>query len=746
MRERVAELCRRLSPIVPKQVHALWAAYVGELSVERRAEIEQTLELLATRHLGASFELDRQPFPPPPRPRNKTEAVDIEVGEVLYAGTARFPLRIPVQAFNTHALVCGRSGSGKSVLTMRLARELMRRDVVVTCFDFKRSYRQLVRDVPEGKLRVYTPGRESVAPFRWNPLMPPPGCEPMLYGKLIVDVICRALLGGEGVISLLHQGVEALYTQCGLLGGQVDRYPTIQDLLDWIERTKLTGRAGMWKASAERILRALTYGDFGLMMDTQTSADVMAILETNTVLELDGLVGASDRTLFSEGIILWLSRYLLAQGETSNLDRVFVVEEAHHLLSQSDAHTPETALEVALRMLRAYGCGFVVVDQQCSTLSKTVFANTGLTFCLNQKLRTDIQAIAGALNLTPEQRDAVSTLPVGQAIVRLPEGHPEPFLIQVPPPSGHGAAPTGERHATSPGLPQPVQSLSQSGEISDAELARMTHTGSSASTPEDEILQEFKRLRGLELFRPSHADSGVETAPDNPSAGVTAIPVSVKEERNEQARKHQSDPSTQPTVHTTDPRMDDGSSALLRDVIEYPLATTVERYERLKVSRRRGHQIRTQLVSRRELMPVRIPTRSGNVVLLTLTEAGNNRALALGLSPERIRSEGIEHRYWVQKVIDALRREGYEAHMEHQVEGNGRIDVFATRDGQSTQYEIETGRSDILNNLRKCIGYADQTVLVATNPEASRACDSAIQKLSASEQARIKLENWLDYS
>ncbi len=65
---RVQELCRKLSPVLGKKVDGLWRAYLAESGADGKADIEQTLELLAAKYLGASFEPDRAPFPPPSKP------------------------------------------------------------------------------------------------------------------------------------------------------------------------------------------------------------------------------------------------------------------------------------------------------------------------------------------------------------------------------------------------------------------------------------------------------------------------------------------------------------------------------------------------------------------------------------------------------------------------------------------------------------------------------------------------------
>ena len=52
----------------------------------------------------------------------------------------------------------------------------------------------------------------------------------------------------------------------------------------------------MWQASAERILLAMTYGEFGAVVNTQDNSHVRDLLNHNVVLEMDGLSSNSDRT------------------------------------------------------------------------------------------------------------------------------------------------------------------------------------------------------------------------------------------------------------------------------------------------------------------------------------------------------------------------------------------------------------------------------------------------------------------
>ena len=115
---RVQELCRQLKPVLGKKVDRLWSAYLAESDADGKADIEQTLELLAAKHLGKNYEPDRSPFPPP----SKLFAGlgDIKLGNVSYAHRELYPFFLKSQRLKEHILIAGRSGSGKTNLAIVL--------------------------------------------------------------------------------------------------------------------------------------------------------------------------------------------------------------------------------------------------------------------------------------------------------------------------------------------------------------------------------------------------------------------------------------------------------------------------------------------------------------------------------------------------------------------------------------------------------------------------------------------------
>lgn len=701
---RIQELCRQLKPVLGKKVDRLWSVYLAESDMRGKADIEQTLELLAAKHLGKSYEPDRSPFPPPSKEfANRGE---IRVGNVSYGGRELYPFYLKSSRLKEHILIAGRSGSGKTNLTFVLMEGIISSGIKVLALDWKRGYRDLMGRHKD--LRVYTIGRD-IAPFRVNPLIPPAGCEPHLWIKLIIEVMASAYLGGEGVISLLVAGLDHLYSQFGVFDQTQRGWPTIQELLAWLRTAKLKGRAAMWQASAERILLAMTYGEFGAVLNTQDNSHVAELLDHNVVLEMDGLSSSSDKVMFSEALTLYLYRCRLAAGPQSRLTNVIVLEEAHNLLLRKATEARESVLETSIRMVRQYGLGYVFIDQSASLLSKVAFANSYATLALSQKLRSDVQAISGAMNLSDEQNEALNTLAIGTAVVRLADEHPEPFLVKVP------------------------LSSVREGSISDTQVQARWHgchgdtivnKAEPPAVPPIPLPDKKKEGNG------NHLDIQTEdTRPPSPRQST---------EEDKPCDCHPGPP---------DRSLSREEIRFLHDVAVRPLSTTVARYQSLNLSRRRGNAVREALTSAGAIERVGIATRCGQVVLCDLTDSGRMLCSRLGIDPGPKSRESLEHRFWARQTAHWFESRGYEVVFEHLVKGNGAIDILATRPGEKVAVEVETGKSDVKENVAK-IRHAgfDRIVLLATSPTAIGVCQRVLDSIDKTGSPPVELLTWLDIS
>jgi hypothetical protein len=144
----------------------------------------------------------------------------------------------------------------------------------------------------------------------------------------------------------------------------------------------------------------------------------------------------------------------------------------------------------------------------------------------------------------------------------------------------------------------------------------------------------------------------------------------------------------------------DDEKALLIDICNHPYSGVVERYRRLAISRRKGDNFKRSLIAKELIIQVEIPTRSGRIVLLDLTQKAREYLEKAGLEARRRKlNEGLEHDFWKHKVADYYQKQGYAIKIEEPV--NGFTDLVIEKDGEKTAVEIETGKSDWKKNLQK---------------------------------------------
>jgi predicted RecB family endonuclease len=101
----------------------------------------------------------------------------------------------------------------------------------------------------------------------------------------------------------------------------------------------------------------------------------------------------------------------------------------------------------------------------------------------------------------------------------------------------------------------------------------------------------------------------------------------------------------------------------------------------------------------------------------------------------------------VQRLVEQYEGQGYRVTREHAVPGDGFVDVLAEDDRQRIAIEVETGQSDVRENLNKLAGAGfDRIVLVATSPAGIAACQRAIDRSANETGPTVELRTWLDVS
>ncbi len=154
--------------------------------------------------------------------------------------------------------------------------------------------------------------------------------------------------------------------------------------------------------------------------------------------------------------------------------------------------------------------------------------------------------------------------------------------------------------------------------------------------------------------------------------------------------------------------------AFLIDIYQHPLAGVVKRYLRLSVSKRKGNEIKEKLENEQYIKTVDISTLRGRIKLFEITEKGQQIVTPLGYSKKSWRKGGVEHQYWQYKVAQFFHYKGYRMEENYPLGKGKEIDIVVEKENEKIAIEIETGKSDILANIEKCIGFSQILCLVLT--------------------------------
>jgi len=663
------DICVKLRPILGEKVDRLWRAYLVE-DMDGKREIEQILNMLYVDNMNTDFSSKNiDTLVPPPAENVRGE---YPIGEITYAGKRLYPFCLREHDWIKHVLIVGASGSGKTNLCFQVLKNFIHKKKPFLVLDWKRNYRDIITESYGKDVRIYTVGREA-APFRFNPMIPPPGTAPKTWLKKLIEIIAHATYVGEGVMYLLQKALDKTYRDFGLYGSKpVVNYPTLKDLLNTIENTTAKGREAGWMSSTLRALGALTFGETGKTFNVRQQSDMVDLLNHHVILEMDSLTN-TDKIFLVESILLWIHHYRLSSPsqKREEFDHAIILEEAHHVIGKdkSDLVGGESITDVIIREIRELGESVIIIDQCPSLLSLPARGNTWCTIVLNLKDAKDVNSAASSLLIEASDKKVLGRLDIGEAVAKIQGRWHKPFMIHVP-------------HI-------PIKK----GSVNDKMVSEMMRPYSTYSTSESVTIVEKREI-------PLNGDSRQK---DN---GITS------EEQ-----------------------------ILLKDIYTNKLSGVVERYKRLQWSRRKGNELKNSLLKKQFIDTEEIPTKSGRVIVLKLTKEGKRiSSEPITEKSNDLREGGVTHEYWKNKYAQILKNRGFDITFEKPIGEGKSVDVVASKKNIQIAIEVETGRSDILANINKCLqAKFDKIIVVAINEKIESKVKSLLEANDLHQNPKIIL-------
>lgn len=638
---------KKLKPLIGEKADQIWYTYLAEDS-EGRREIESALQIMHAQMVTGKVDTTKILLPPPP---STSLSGEYPVGKIIYNDQEKADFCLRENEWIQHIGIFGRSGSGKTNTSFCLIQALLKANKPFLVFDWKRNYRDLL--ALNQNILVFTVGRD-ISMLQFNPLIPPKGTDPRTWLKKLNEIIAHAYYLGEGVMYILQKAVDSVYRESGVYAG-TQKYPTMKDVLRWLQDYETKGRESQWMSSTLRAINTLCFGGMGKVLNVTKQIDMDWLLSRNVVLELDALTN-SDKVFFIESLLLWIHHYRLAEGTREEFKHAIVIEEAHHILlkQKKDLNGSEAVTDIILREIRELGEGIVLINQHPSLISVPALGNTYCTIAMNLKHRNNVNTAADCMLLSSDDKEYLGRLEVGYAIVKLQGRWFAPFLVKFP-----------------------LVRLKK-GIVADSWVkAHMLECSSDFARSDTDF-------RGFHVVEDRNAE-------------IPRIPGSDKVEE---------------TVSELEENV-------IKDIVKFPYSGVVERYKRLGLSRRKGNACKKSLVSKGILETERICDGNRILVMLKLTAKGKELAPGIGekvkVSP---RNGGMTHKYWKNKLTEHFRTNGWKVTTEYPIGGGKTIDLLIEKGGKRVPVEIETGTTDPNYNVAKDIeaGF-EYVILAATNKE-----------------------------
>jgi len=394
-------------------------------------------------------------------PSSHSELVQIVFGHdqalspaLAATGTRAKKMGLSLLATAKHEFVCGTSGSGKTTQVIHKAIQFWAHDVPVLIIEPVKTEHRLMKTLKDSadaqarrlaqEMEIYTPGNESISPFRYNCLESFHGIGVEEHIGNLLGCFMGAMPSTAFLPLILEESLERCYEDHDL----IDNPPLMEELLETVrqivaEKGYSRETLSDIRAASELRLGSLTRGVMGKVFQCRHSVpSIDRLMSRPTLIELDHLA-ADKAALLTLFLLMSLRERLLSIPKTgTGLRLVLVLEEAHNLVgrtgpaksSEESADPKAFAAEAICRMLvelRALEVGVIIVDQHPSAVAQEVVKATGTKLAFRQVDKDDREDLGASMLLGPLEIEEIARLRSGEAYFYT-EGLHGPRRIQTP--------------------------------------------------------------------------------------------------------------------------------------------------------------------------------------------------------------------------------------------------------------------------------------------------------------------------
>ena len=378
----------------------------------------------------------------------------ILLGNLVQSGNVLdIDVSLDKKALNKHIFITGVTGTGKTTTCQKLLLESEMPFLVIE--PAKTEYRILIDEPKTKDILIFTLGKDTVSPFRLNPF------EFFKHETITsrVDMLKAAMEASFDMEAAIPQLLESSMYECykdygwDILTNKnskfedpfaegVYSFPTLKDLLDKVEvEVEKQGFDDRLKrdyiGSIKARLQGLLVGSKGIMLNVGRGIDFRELIERKVVLEIEEIKNGSEKSLIMGFVLTNLCEALKAKyKENRHFKHITLIEEAHRLLAKftpGDSPNRKQGIETFTDMLaevRKYGESLIIADQIPNKLTPEILKNTNTKIVHKLFAEDDKEAIGTTMSLSSEQKDFLSSLNTGRAIV-FSQGWDKALQVQI---------------------------------------------------------------------------------------------------------------------------------------------------------------------------------------------------------------------------------------------------------------------------------------------------------------------------
>lgn len=365
----------------------------------------------------------------------QTVNTKINLGSIFHMGQKETtPVNIDVDSLTMHTFITGSTGSGKTNATCKLIDEVTKKGVKVLIIEpAKGEY----KDVFGGRddFKVYGSNPMITDVLQINPFSFPKDIHVLEHIDRLIEIFSACWPLYAAMPAILKEAIEVCYEKSGWdLQTSISIsgiYPTCKTLLEVLPQI-INASAYSDELKSNYIgslvtrVKSLTNGLVGNMLKG-IDTDYEVLFDSNVIIDLSRVGSMETKALMMGMIFLKLYEYRMNSNDfTPRLKHLTVLEEAHNLLRKSQSGSSEgnnvqaKSVEMianGIAEMRAYGEGFVIVDQAPCILDDAAIRNTNTKIVLRLPDERDRQLVGKAALLTDEQITEISRLRVGVAAI-----------------------------------------------------------------------------------------------------------------------------------------------------------------------------------------------------------------------------------------------------------------------------------------------------------------------------------------